>query len=278
MTPIIAGNWKMNGTLRQAADITQGLLQTLGDLSKLKVEVVLCPPYTALARVAELLGGSRSAEAPGEVSSNRSRVLLGAQDVHWEKQGAYTGEVSAAMLQEIGCRYCIVGHSERRQILQETDSIIQKKLLAAVTQGLRVILCVGETLDQRKAGKTWPVIQSQLEQDLQGFPDQPPADFLVVAYEPVWAIGTGQNATGEQAQEVHAQVRGWLAQRFGQPAAQTIRLQYGGSVKPDNAAELLSQPDVDGALVGGASLDSKAFAAILRSAVQVRKESGCSTA
>ncbi len=259
--PIVAANWKMNGTLEQAASIARGVVQGAAALSD--AEVVLCPPYTALQRVGELLRGSR--------------ILLGAQDVHWERQGAFTGEISAPMLKELGCAYCIVGHSERRQLFQELDAAIHKKLLSAVEQGLRVILCVGETLEHRQTRRTWSVIEGQLEIALAGFPAASAPETLVIAYEPVWAIGTGRNATGAQAQEVHARIRRWLADRFGKDVSQRTRIQYGGSVNPDNAAELLSQADVDGALVGGASLDPGAFLSIVQAASHTKKGSPCST-
>ena len=222
--------------------------------------MVLCPPYTALTRVADLLRGTP--------------VQMGAQNMHWEPSGAYTGEISGSMLKELGCRWCILGHSERRQLFLESDAVVQKKVQAALGQDLRTILCVGETLEQRKAGKTWQVVQGQLEQDLQGLTFSRPASQIVIAYEPIWAIGTGVNATPAQAQEMHAQIRGWLKQRFSPAEAGSLRILYGGSVKAGNALELLSQPDIDGVLVGGASLDPKAFASIVESG----EKTICSTA
>ncbi len=259
--PIIAGNWKMNGTLEQASSLTRDILTHLH--ASLQVDVVICPPFTVLQKVGELL--------------RASSISLGAQNVHWESKGAFTGEISAPMLKELGCRYAIVGHSERRQFFGETDGTVRKRLRAALDAGLTGILCVGETLQQRQQGKTWEVIEAQLQAALEGVETVPARSQLVVAYEPVWAIGTGQNATAAQAQEAHGKIRSWLTGRFAQAAADVIRIQYGGSVKPDNAAELMAQPDVDGALVGGASIDPKAFISIVESTFQA-KEAGCSTA
>ena len=258
--PIVAGNWKMNGTLEQAVSLTRDLLKSFS--SSNPVEVVLCPPFTALWKVAELLRGTPA--------------LLGAQNLHWEAKGAFTGEISAAMLKEIGCTYVIVGHSERRQLFGETDTAVQKRLRAALEAGLHGILCVGETLQQRQQGKTWEIIETQLRVALEAVPATPAGSQLVIAYEPVWAIGTGQNATAAQAQEVHEKIRRWLETRFAKAVAEAIRIQYGGSVKADNIAELIAKPDVDGALVGGASLDPKAFLSIIESTLQA-KEAGCST-
>lgn len=258
--PFVAGNWKLNGTLEQATVLTRDVLKALP--GSRDVEVALCPPFTALTRVAELLRGSS--------------VRLGAQNVHWEAKGAYTGEISAAMLKEIGCHYCIIGHSERRQLFGETDAAVQKKVGAIFAQGLSAIVCVGETQEVREQGRTWAVVEKQLEEGLGRLAPAEAQAQLTVAYEPVWAIGTGLNATPEQAQEVHAQIRSWLKARFGAEPSQAIRIQYGGSVKPDNAAELMSQPDVDGALVGGAALDAKLFIPIVEAALHA-KESKCST-
>ena len=259
--PIVAGNWKMNGTQEQAAAITHQILTSLPQNSQ--VEVVLCPPYTVLGKVSELLKGKT--------------VLLGAQNVHGESKGAYTGEISAPMLKELGCRYCIVGHSERRLLFGETNASVRKRLRAVLDHGLTGILCVGETLEQRQQGKTWTVIEAPLQAALEGVESALAAAQMVIAYEPVWAIGTGQNATAAQAQEVHVQIRRWLGGRFGTSQADSIRIQYGGSVKPENTADLMAQPDVDGALVGGASLKPAAFLSIIASTAQA-KETPCSTA
>ena len=251
--PIIAGNWKMNGTLSEAKTLAQAVAK--GAASRQEIEVVLCPPFTALSAVAEVLRGSP--------------ILLGAQDCYFEARGAYTGEISPALLLDAGCRFCIVGHSERRQLLGEADSLIHKKLLALLKEGLSAILCVGETLEQRKAGKTWHVVEGQLQAALESVDAVVANKSLVIAYEPVWAIGTGVNATPHQAQEAHHFIREWLSKRFGAAAASSIRIQYGGSVKQENAASLLSQPDVDGALVGGASVSATGFFELAQVAVGV---------
>jgi triosephosphate isomerase len=245
-TPILAANWKMHKTVSEALRFTAAFLPLVKDATA--VEIVLAPPFTALARVAEALAGSN--------------VALAAQNVSPEPQGAFTGEISAPMLAELGCRYGIVGHSERRALYGEDDAVIARKALALMERGIRPIVCVGETLEQREAGRTFQVIGAQLEGSLAGLP-QERAREIVIAYEPVWAIGTGRTATPAIAQEVHAFVRGRLAQRFG-AAAQAMRIQYGGSVKPENVDDLMAQPDIDGALVGGASLDPEAFARIAR--------------
>lgn len=215
------------------------------------VEVVLCPPFTALAEVARWISGTR--------------IGLGSQNMHWETQGAFTGEVSGPMLKELGCRYVIVGHSERRTLFSETDEDVRRKVEAVLAHQLTPILCIGERLEEREQGKTFDVLTRQLEAVFKNC-DGWDCGALIVAYEPVWAIGTGKNATPEQAQEAHQFIRGWIETRCGVDAAQAIRIQYGGSVKAENAASLLGQADVDGALVGGASLKADAFAAIVKAA------------
>ena len=250
--PIIAGNWKMHLLREEAAAFVR---QLRGTCETDAVEVVVCPPYTALAAAAAALSGSR--------------IGLGAQDVFWEPQGAFTGEVSPRMLVDAGCRYVIVGHSERRQHFQETDEQINKKLIASLRSGLKPILCVGETLQQRESGQTLEVVGGQLNRALKGITSEE-LEQIVIAYEPVWAIGTGRNATPEQAQEAHVFIRRWLAKRFDERAAESLRIQYGGSVTAANAASLLQQPDVDGALVGGASLKAESFAAIVKAAVEAK--------
>jgi len=251
----------MNATLSEATALTQALVKALG--SQREVDLVLCPPFTALAKVGDLI--------------RSSRISLGAQDLHWEAKGAYTGEISPLMLKDLGCRYCIIGHSERRQLMGETDPAVHRKLLAALQHGLTAILCVGETLETRQNGKTWSFVEGQLEKALEGVEPKQMATQVVIAYEPIWAIGTGHNATPAQAQEIQGAIRSWLAKRIGAALAQTLRIQYGGSVKPENAAEFMIQPDVDGALVGGASLDPKAFVSIVEAATQA-KGTRCSTA
>ena len=245
-TPILAANWKMHKTQAEAVRFAAAFLPLVKDATA--VEIVLAPPFTALARVADALAGSN--------------VLLAAQNVNPEAQGAFTGEVSAAMLVDLGCRYAIVGHSERRALYGEDDALVARKARALLESGIRPIVCVGETLAQREAGRTLEVIAAQLAGSLSGLHAER-APEIVVAYEPVWAIGTGRTATPAIAQEVHAFVRERLAARFG-AAAQAMRIQYGGSVKPENVDDLMAQPDVDGALVGGASLDPEAFARIVR--------------
>jgi triosephosphate isomerase len=248
-TKFIAGNWKMYTNAAGAEQLARGVV---GGLSKdISVQVAVCPPFPYLARVADVVRGSP--------------VALGAQNLYPEKEGAYTGEVSPAMLLDVGCRYVILGHSERRHVLGEGDAFIQRKVLAALSAGLSAIFCVGETLEQRQKNQTAAVLQSQLENGLKGVPPDL-LDRLVIAYEPVWAIGTGQNATPQQAQEAHAFLRQRFAKMFGEERATSLPIQYGGSVKPDNAAGLLHQPDVDGALVGGASLKADSFLAIVRAA------------
>ena len=243
--PILAANWKMHKTVGEALDFVEGLLPLIRDLDQ--VEVVLAPPFTALDRVGRRLAGTT--------------VALAGQNLNPAEQGAFTGEVSAAMLADLGCRYAIVGHSERRSLYGEGDALVASKAAALLARGLRPIVCVGETLEQREAGGTFEVVGNQLTGSLAEVPDGAGTE-LVVAYEPVWAIGTGRTATPETAQQVHAFIRGRLAVRFGE-AGQQIRIQYGGSVKPENVDALMAQPDIDGALVGGASLDPEVFARIV---------------
>ncbi len=246
-TPLVMGNWKMHGTLAEARTlataIRDGLKRPRG------VEVVVCPPFTALAAVGEVLAGSP--------------IRLGAQNCHWEASGAYTGEVSPAMLAELGCRYVLVGHSERRRELGETDQRISLKVQAALAHGLTPVLCVGETADERRQGLTFTTVEGQLRAGRAGMmPDA--VGKIVLAYEPVWAIGTGVNATPAQAAEVHGYLRGLLSELTSKETAQTIRILYGGSVKADNADALAAEPEIDGALVGGASLNAPGFIAIVR--------------
>jgi triosephosphate isomerase len=245
-TPLLAGNWKMHGTRREAVALARALAEAVGAVRER--EVVVAPPFTALEAVAQVLAGSR--------------IGLGAQNVHWEAKGAFTGEVSAPMLREAGCTHVIVGHSERRQYFGETDATVGKRLRAALAGGLTPIVCVGETLAEREAGETAAVIARQVAAALAGLA---PTDVArcVVAYEPVWAIGTGRTATPAQAEEVHAAIRRQVAGLVGEPVAAGLRILYGGSVKPDNIDALMAESDIDGALVGGASLDPAAFARIV---------------
>jgi triosephosphate isomerase len=250
--PIIAGNWKMYKTAAEALALVSALKKELAGVKELDVEAVVCPPFTSLYAVSAIL--------------QDSDIKLGAQNVHWEKEGAYTGEVAAPMLKELYVRYAIVGHSERRQYFGETNEGVNKRAKAALAQQIRPIVCVGETLAQREAGQTEAVVRDHVTGGLAGFTKN---DMLetVIAYEPVWAIGTGKTATPQQAQEVHAFIRELLTAMFDSAVAGQVRIQYGGSVKPANAKELLAQPDIDGALVGGASLDAKGFAEIVKAAL-----------
>jgi triosephosphate isomerase (TIM) len=245
-TPLLAGNWKMHMTASEAQAFVAALLPRLAGAEG--AEVVLAPPFPALDRVGRALAGSA--------------VALAAQNVHPEEKGAFTGEVAPGMLADLGCRYGIVGHSERRGLFGETDALVAAKAAALLRHGIRPIVCVGESLAEREGGHTFEVVGGQIEQSLAQVARDRATD-LVVAYEPVWAIGTGRTATPEMAQEVHAMIRARLRERFGAAGAE-IRIQYGGSVKPDNAAELLAQEDVDGALVGGASLEAESFARIVQ--------------
>jgi triosephosphate isomerase len=246
----IAGNWKMYTDTASARKLAAGVAQGLGKEDR--VTVAVCPPFPYLSEVAEVLRGSP--------------VGLGAQNVYPEKEGAFTGEVSPTMLRDVGCRYVIVGHSERRHKLGETDEFINRKVRAALAAGLQVILCVGETLEEREANRTEGVLNEQLTGGLAEVSAEALGG-VVLAYEPVWAIGTGRNASPQQAQEAHAFLRRRVSELCGADVATGLLIQYGGSVKPDNAASLLRQPDVDGALVGGASLKADQFLAIMRAGI-----------
>ena len=249
---IIAANWKMNMTSAEAASFMEDLKLELKKFDG--AEIVIIPPFTALPRLSEIISGTSS-------------VTLGAQNMWHETSGAFTGEVSAAMLREFFTRYVVLGHSERRTIFGETDELVTKKVKAAHAASLRPILCVGETLAERDANRHHEVLAKQLKGSLAGLDADQMLD-TVIAYEPVWAIGTGRTATPEQAQEAHAFVRQTLGEMFDPATAAKVRIQYGGSVKPDNAKELLHQPDIDGALVGGASLDPRSFAKIVKAAAR----------
>ncbi len=247
---IIAANWKMHMTVSEAESFLKDFRLEIEDVNG--VEIILAPAFTALAKLSELLDGSQ-------------RIRLGAQNMHFEVSGAYTGEISPAMLRELYVRYVILGHSERRQLFGETDAIINKKVKAALASELKPILCVGETLEEREAGQEKEILRTQLTGSLA---DVEADSFtnIVIAYEPVWAIGTGKTASSAQAQDAHAHVREVLAELATPEIAAKVQIQYGGSVKPANAAELLSQPDIDGALVGGASLEPRSFAEIVKAA------------
>ncbi len=244
--PFIAGNWKMYKTIPEAIETAQKLAAAVADARGR--DIMIAPPFTALSAVASVLADTG--------------VQLGAQDVHWEKEGAFTGEVSPGMLRDAGCAQVIVGHSERRQFFGETDATVNRKVRAVLEAGLSVIMCVGETLAEREAGRMPEVVERQVRGGLEGIIPEPAS--FAVAYEPVWAIGTGRTATPAQAQEVHAAIRRLLDALLGHAAADSIRILYGGSVKPDNIGELMHEPDIDGALVGGASLKADSFAAIAR--------------
>ncbi|MEN8127152.1 MAG: triose-phosphate isomerase [Planctomycetota bacterium] len=245
--PFIAGNWKMNMNSASAVSLAAGLAKELDGLDT--VDVAVCPPFVYLQSAASALSASN--------------IALGSQNVYFEEKGAFTGEISCDMLKDVCCTYAIVGHSERRHVMGETDALINKKVSAAINSGLLPILCVGELLEEREAGTTSEVVAAQIKNGLAGI-DAERVQAVTVAYEPVWAIGTGLTATPEQAQEVHAMIRGLLAEMYGDDIAQTLRIQYGGSAKPGNTAELMAQPDVDGLLVGGASLKVEDFAAMVK--------------
>lgn len=246
--PLIAANWKMNLNWQESAELVQ---QIAADTRGARgVDVMVAPPFTALTHVKAAIGNNA--------------IFLGAQNMHWEEEGAYTGEIAGRMLLEAGCSHVILGHSERRMLFQETSEIVDRKVKAAVSTGLVPIVCVGERLAEREAEQTFDIVEQQLGLSLKYFRDtrQIPAD-LVLAYEPVWAIGTGRTATPEQAQEVHGFIRRWIARSFDEPTAEKMRILYGGSVKPDNIAALMSKSDLDGALVGGASLKADSFVKII---------------
>ena len=249
----IAGNWKMNKTSAEAAVILQEIVTEVG--KQADVDVVVCPPFTSLETAAKVLDGST--------------VKLGAQNLHPEKGGAYTGEISAEMLRSLFVNYVIIGHSERRTYFGDTDAFVNLKVLAALKNQLKPILCVGETLGEREGGRTLKVVQTQFEAGLEGVSKEL-ATNIVIAYEPVWAIGTGKVATTEQAQEVHAFIRTLLVKLFGDAVAQKVRILYGGSMKPSNAPELLAQKDIDGGLIGGASLESRSFVELVKAAAAAK--------
>src|SRR5687767_5514131 len=246
---LIAGNWKMNKTSADGVALARELVNVVGKQSE--VEVVVCPPFTAIESVGKAIEGSN--------------LKLGAQNMHFEANGAFTGEVSAPMLRALFTTHVILGHSERRTLFGETDELVNKKVLAALKNQLRPIFCVGETLTERESGATLKVVQTQVERGLEGVSKEQAAS-VVIAYEPVWAIGTGKVATTEQAQEVHAFIRGLMTKLFADTIAQKVRILYGGSMKPANASELLAQKDIDGGLIGGASLEARSFVELIGAA------------
>jgi triosephosphate isomerase len=245
--PIIAGNWKMNMTVSEAVDFAIQLTALVADVRE--TDIVVAPPFTALQAVSREINGSN--------------IELAAQDVFWESSGAYTGEISPSMVKEVGCRYVIIGHSERRQYFGETNESVRRKIAASLAMGLCPIICVGEALEERESGKTFDVVKTQIVQCLEGFSHQE-MEKIIIAYEPVWAIGTGKTATPQQAEEVHAFIREQLGKITHHGTSEGVRIQYGGSVNPDTIADLMVQPNIDGALVGGASLKADSFSSIVK--------------
>ncbi|MDT8300355.1 MAG: triose-phosphate isomerase [Sedimentisphaerales bacterium] len=250
--PFVAGNWKMNTNSSICVKLAEGIASGATETASAKATVAVFPPFVYLQSVIKALGASS--------------IGVGAQDVYFEPDGAFTGEISTSMLKDIGCTYCLCGHSERRHVIGETDELINKKLTAAIAGGLLPVLCVGELLSERETSKTNDVVTRQLENGLAGLSEEK-VSAVTIAYEPVWAIGTGLTAKPEQAQEVHDFIRKLLVDMYSDELAEAIRIQYGGSAKPDNAAELMAQPDIDGLLVGGASLKADSFLAIIKGAI-----------
>ncbi|NQT01625.1 MAG: triose-phosphate isomerase [Planctomycetes bacterium] len=250
--PFVAGNWKMNTDSSSGIELAESIASGAMETASGNVTVAVFPPFVYLQSVTKALVASS--------------IGVGAQDVYFEPNGAFTGEISTSMLKDIGCTYCLCGHSERRHVIGETDELINKKIIAAIAGGLLPILCVGELLAEREASQTNAVVTRQLENGLAGLSEEK-VSAVTIAYEPVWAIGTGLTATPQQAQEVHDFIRKLLAGMYSDELAEGIRIQYGGSAKPDNAAELMAQPDIDGLLVGGASLKADGFLAIIQGAI-----------
>ncbi|MEM0966712.1 MAG: triose-phosphate isomerase [Verrucomicrobiota bacterium] len=249
---LLAGNWKMNKNASEGVELTEDIVSEIGDENS--VGVAICPPFTALESVGKTL--------------SETTLHLGAQNMSEEAAGAFTGEVSAEMLRSLFATFVILGHSERRSLYHEDDALVNKKVLAALASSLKPILCVGESLEEREADETIKIVSNQVQKGLQGVaPEQ--AENVVIAYEPVWAIGTGKTATPAMAQEVHKEIRSVLAELFGTEKADKIRILYGGSMKPENAEELLAQPDIDGGLIGGASLVARSFVGIVKAAVKL---------
>ena len=245
--PMIAGNWKMYNDVNEAATLVADIKRALFDVEN--VDIVVIPPFVDLSDVGEML-----------IESN---ISLGAQNCFWEAEGAFTGEVSAKMLKSVGCDYVTIGHSERRKYFGETDETVNRRIKAVLDNGLVPIVCVGETLEEREESRTMEVVQSQITGALKGFTEED-IDSMVIAYEPVWAIGTGKTATPAQAQEVHAMIRGLLKEMYSSSLSDGKRILYGGSVKPDNVEELMKEKDIDGGLIGGASLKADSFAALVQ--------------
>jgi len=254
-TPFIAGNWKMFKTVSEAEEIVKALMGVSADF--MEAEVVVIPPFTALSKIRKTL-----CENP---------IQLGAQNVYWEEEGAYTGEISPRMLKEVGCQYVVIGHSERRQYFGETNQTVNKKIQAVLKHDMYPIMCIGETLEEREQGKAFNKIGNQIDEGLEGF-DAAAFSRIVIAYEPIWAIGTGVTATPGQAQEVHAFIREKLSQKYGNDACACAIILYGGSVKPANTFSLLNEKDINGALVGGAALQPDSFSEIVKEAIKAYKE------
>lgn len=250
--PFIAGNWKMNADSHSSITLAQAIVTGSGQIAGERAKILLCPPFVYIPAVVQAVSSSR--------------VAVGAQNMYFEQKGAFTGEISAAMLKDIGCSYVLCGHSERRHVIGEIDELINKKVSAAISGGLLPILCVGELIEERKANKTTEVVTRQIKKGLSGLGEEK-MSAVTIAYEPVWAIGTGLTATPEQAQEVHALIRKLLAELYNKDLAENIHILYGGSVKPDNAGELIQKKDIDGLLVGGASLKTDDFLGIIRACV-----------
>jgi len=241
----------MNKNISESIELASSIKRSVYDITEM--EIVLCPPFTSLSDVKEVI--------------LETNIRLGAQDVYWEKEGAFRGEISAGMLKNIGCEYCVIGHSERRQFFYETNETVNKKARALLRENIKPIVCVGEKLEERKAGRAFDVVKNHVENSLAGITRDEMLN-IVIAYEPVWAIGTGVNATKEQAEEIHKYIRSLLKAMYDEEVADMVRIQYGGSVKPENIKELISEPDVDGALVGGASLKGDSFAAIIKNCLK----------
>jgi len=247
---VVAGNWKMNNDINSSINLINEIKKGLNQ-KNLNVEVIICPPFTSLETANVLI--------------KDTSIKLGAQNMYFETSGAFTGEISPLMLKSVGCEYVILGHSERRTIFHESNQLINKKIKSAVTNGLKPIFCIGETLEEREKGETFNVVETQIREGLADLTEQELKN-LIIAYEPVWAIGTGRNATPEQAEEVHKFIRELIAQIYSKEFAENLIIQYGGSVKPENSKDLMSQPDIDGALVGGACLKADSFIKIIESA------------
>jgi triosephosphate isomerase (TIM) len=253
---IIAGNWKMYKTITEAIELANGLKREFFKIDYQKIDIVVCPPFTALSEVSEIIADSG--------------IELGGQDVHWEDEGAFTGEISCKILKDAGCKFVIIGHSERRLYFQENNESVNKKIKAALLHCLTPIFCVGETLSERESSSTFKVLETQVQGGLKDI-NETDALKIVIAYEPVWAIGTGKTATPEQAESAQKYIRDLLKEEYNKDVASAVRIQYGGSVKPENISGLMAQPDIDGALVGGASLAAGSFGEIVRKALEGEK-------